>query len=61
MNTVRRGRQWWIESVPDCEDCGPYKTRKEADSDKRGMERFIKYEDKKGFVTAVKEAARKRG
>ena len=54
MQTVKRRDGWWIENVPECEDCGPYSTRKQADSDMRGMERFFKFEDKKHFVTTEK-------
>ena len=52
MNTTKRGSKWWIEGVPDYGDCGPYSTKSEAESDRRGMERFFKYEGRKGFVTA---------
>ena len=48
MKTVKRGGYWWITGVPDCEDCGPYHTKAEAEDDRRGMARFIKYENKKG-------------
>jgi len=52
MNTVKRGSKWWIENIPDCSDCGPYSKEPEAESDRRGLERFFKYENRKGFVTS---------
>lgn len=40
---------WWVEDVPTyrvngetCTACGPYDTRREADSDRRGLERFYR-------------------
>jgi len=47
----KRGGAWWIKGVPDYGDAGPYSTKAEAESDRRGMERFFKYENRKGFVT----------
>jgi hypothetical protein len=51
MNVAKHRDGWWIENVPDCDDCGPYDTRAEADADRRGLERFAKHEHKRNFVT----------
>jgi hypothetical protein len=51
MTTVQRQDGWWITDCPDCEDCGPYSTRAEAESDMRGLARFEKYADRPGYVT----------
>ena len=47
MTLQKRADGWWIADVPvyqvDGEsftDCGPYRTRDEADDDRRGLERF---------------------
>lgn len=60
MKVVRRGkRDWWIIDVPGTDDCGPYPRKEEADEDRRGMERFFKYQDKRGFVTTERRRPRK--
>lgn len=43
---------WWFQY--DGQEYGPYSTRKEAESDLRGLERFEKYKDKPGFITTEK-------
>ena len=43
MKLVKRADGWWITGIPDCEDCGPYETKKLAESDRRGLERFYKH------------------
>jgi hypothetical protein len=55
MTTEQRNNEWWITGIPDCEDCGPYKTKTDADSDKRGLERFYKYKDEPGFITCERK------
>jgi len=45
LTTEKRGNHWWITGMPDGEpDCGPYATRKEAESDLRGLRRFDRME-----------------
>lgn len=45
MQTEKRTDGWWIVGVPDTiTECGPYDTKSEAESDKRGLQRFFKYE-----------------
>ena len=43
--------RWEITGVPDYGNCGPYDRKQDAEADKRGLERFFKYENKPGFVT----------
>ena len=50
MRVEQKHGSWWIVEIPDCDDCGPYSTKAEAESDRRGMERFYKYADKPWFV-----------
>jgi hypothetical protein len=45
MRITRRDGEWWIEEVPpyvvdetEHSSCGPYRTRKEAEDDKKGLE-----------------------
>jgi hypothetical protein len=47
----KRPDGWWIAGIPDCEPCGPYDTRAEAESDRRGMERFLRHQHLANFVT----------
>lgn len=50
--TVGRSRKgnWWIKGLPgpDVKYAGPYDTRKEADDDRRGMDRFFRMIEKTG-------------
>jgi hypothetical protein len=36
------------------EPCGPYDTKTEAESDRKGMERFYRLADKPGYMTIEK-------
>ena len=55
MDTEKREDGWWITGVPDCEPCGPYKTRAEAMDDLRGLRRFFKYGHLRHYVTTDNE------
>lgn len=53
LRVVKRRGGWWIAGLPvepaddpDRAECGPYRTRAEADSDRRGLERFYAREAK---------------
>jgi hypothetical protein len=52
MHTVQVGKTWviWNGNEP----YGPYETRKEAESDRIGMEKFLRHQDKPGFFTSEK-------
>lgn len=50
--TEQRSSGWWITDLPDTEDCGPYARKADAESDRRGMDRFFHYEKREGFVTS---------
>lgn len=44
LHRSRTGR-WWIKAdLPDCKWCGPYKTKREAEDDRRGMLRTLRGE-----------------
>jgi hypothetical protein len=51
MKSIKRDREWWVTEIPDCEDCGPYSTKEDAEDTRRGLERFYKYKDEPGFIT----------
>jgi hypothetical protein len=45
LKLVRRSDGWWIVGMPaecDVQEYGPYRTRDEADDDRRGVERWFK-------------------
>ena len=53
MQIEKRDDGWWITNVPDWpEGCGPYDTKAEAVADRRGMNRFKRYQNEEGFVTS---------
>ena len=58
MELEKRTDGWWITGVPDAPDCGPYGTKAEADSDRKGMERFFQNEDDRGFFTVERGPSR---
>ncbi len=60
METTRRKDGWWVTGVPECEDCGPYDTRAEADSNRRGLERFERWGHKRNYVTSEREPRNRR-
>ncbi len=51
MKIVKKSDGYWIKKIPDSEDCGPYKTKEDAEDTMRGLERFFKYQDEPGFIT----------
>ncbi len=51
MKLVKRADGWWITGVEDCEDCGPYDTKAEAEDILRGLKRFDKYGHLHSFWT----------
>lgn len=42
LKIEKREDGWWI--VEGDEDCGPYKTKREANEDRIGLQRFYDYE-----------------
>lgn len=48
----KRDDGWWIKANSISDDCGPYETRAEADEDRGGLERTLKYIDEPGFWTS---------
>jgi len=55
MKTVKQKDGWWIEDVLECDIIGPYNTKKEAEDDRRGLERTEKNMNKRTFWTCEKE------
>ncbi|KKM27170.1 hypothetical protein LCGC14_1577440 [marine sediment metagenome] len=53
MTTERRenGEWWVIDPTGILDDMGPYRTKADAESDRRGVERFNRFENRPGFVT----------
>ena len=54
LDLEQQDTSWWITGLPDTDpDCGPYETKQEAESDRRGLARFYRHENKRGFVTGT--------
>lgn len=51
MRTTSKDDGWWIVDIPDCQDCGPYETKDDAEDDRWGLERFYKHYEKPNFIT----------
>jgi hypothetical protein len=52
MTTEHRFNGWWItETPPGVDEMGPYATRKEAESDRVGVERFLRIADRRAAFT----------
>lgn len=45
LTVKRKNGKWWITGPPLEFDVGPYETRREADDDRKGLERFEKMKD----------------
>lgn len=56
MKLTRLEDGWWIKDGDEL--YGPYTTKKEAEDDKRGLERFYKNEHRAGFVSVESKATR---
>ncbi len=51
MESVKREDGWWVTDIPECEDCGPYDNKGDAEDTRRGLERFYKHKDEPGYIT----------
>jgi hypothetical protein len=46
LRVEKREDGWWVTGHEDeTTDCGPYPTKKEAEDDRQGLERFWNYEN----------------
>jgi hypothetical protein len=55
MKSVKREDGWWVTKIPDCDDCGPYNTKADADDTKRGLQRTFDHMDDWSFWTTEPE------
>lgn len=55
----RIGKQWWVVGIKDVPPMGPYDTKAEAESDRVGVARFLRNEDKQGYMTSCKRSTSK--
>lgn len=61
METVKRSDGYWIIDVPEgVLEMGPYKTKQEAEDDRKGVERTLANEHKIGYITSSRHHARPR-
>ena len=54
MRTVKKADGWWVTGIPDCYDCGPYKTKDDAEEHRRGLQRTYDNIDDPTFFTGEK-------
>lgn len=55
LRIARRHGAWWIlGGGDDAGDIGPYATRREAEEDRRGLERTARYGHRRSFWTCEK-------
>ena len=40
LKIIHKDDGWWITGADEDADCGPYATKREAEEDKPGLERF---------------------
>jgi hypothetical protein len=52
MRVVRRAGGWCVTGVPNCDDCGPYRTKEEAEDTRRGLQRTYDHIDDSSFFTS---------
>ncbi len=52
MCEERREDGWWITGHDP--EMGPYETKAEAQSDRRGVQRFLRHQHEPGFVSVCK-------
>lgn len=51
---LRRGNVWWVTGGGDeLEEMGPYRTRAEANEDRRGVQRYLRNCNRRNFVTVT--------
>jgi len=51
LTIERIAGHWWIVGDEEFGPYGPYETKAEAEEDRRGIKRFDRREDEKGYVT----------
>ena len=54
MKLVKKADGWWITGVPECDDCGPYVSKADAESDRKGLQRTFDHVDDHSFFTIEK-------
>jgi hypothetical protein len=56
MTLTQRPDGWWIVDVPDTiDECGPYRTRAEAEQDRVGLARFFRHEGDARWFEGTKQ------
>ncbi len=51
MKSIKKPDGWWVTDIPECEDCGPYSNKPDAEETRHGLERFYKFKDEPGYIT----------
>ena len=55
MKLEKQSDGYWIKGLPDIPACGPYDRKADAQSDRRGMKRFLRHENERDFFTVERE------
>jgi hypothetical protein len=55
VKPVKRDDGWWVTEIPDCDDCGPYATKADAEDTRRGLQRTFDNMDDWSFWTSEPE------
>ena len=51
MKLSKKSDGWWVTNIPECEPCGPYSTKEDAEETRRGLKRTFDNWDKRSFFT----------
>lgn len=54
--TVQENGQWWIMDDEDPLPIGPYKTKEQAEDDRKGLDRFYRHCNEPGYITSDKRS-----
>ena len=61
MKVAKKADGYWVTRIPDCEPCGPYGTKTDAEDTQRGLEHFFRHCDEPGFITCEDERLKRHG
>ena len=50
----RADGKWWVVGIEGVDEMGPFRTKADAESDRRGVERTMAHADDRSFFTVEK-------
>ena len=51
LQTMKKGKTWWIVGDDDAGPMGPYDNKQQAEEDRVGVARFHRHKDDPEFIT----------